>query len=37
MPEITNVVYYPAWCVNPPPNVKSADWIKDGMKSAKCD
>jgi branched-chain amino acid transport system substrate-binding protein len=35
-PEITNVVYYPAWCVNPPPNVKSADWIKDGMKSAKC-
>jgi branched-chain amino acid transport system substrate-binding protein len=36
-PEITNVVYYPAWCVNPPPNVKSADWIKDGMKSAKCD
>jgi branched-chain amino acid transport system substrate-binding protein len=36
-PEITNVVYYPAACVNPPPNVKSADWIKDGMKSAKCD
>ena len=36
-PEITNVVYYPAWCVNPPPNVKSADWIKDGMKGAKCD
>jgi branched-chain amino acid transport system substrate-binding protein len=36
-PEINNVVYYSAWCVNPPPNVKSADWIKDGMKGAKCD
>jgi len=36
-PEITDVVYYPAWCVNPPPSVKSADWIKDGMKGAKCD
>jgi branched-chain amino acid transport system substrate-binding protein len=36
-PEVTNVAYYSAWCVNPPPNVKSADWIKDGMKSAKCD
>jgi len=36
-PEITNVVYYSASCVNPPANVKSADWIKDGMKGAKCD
>jgi branched-chain amino acid transport system substrate-binding protein len=36
-PEITNVVYYSQWCVNPPPDVKSSDWIKDGMKSAKCD
>lgn len=36
-PKITNVVYYPAWCVNPPPGVKSADWIKGGMKGAKCD
>ncbi|MGH6968643.1 MAG: ABC transporter substrate-binding protein [Stellaceae bacterium] len=35
-PEITNVVYYPEWCVNPPPGVKSADWIKGGMKGAKC-
>jgi branched-chain amino acid transport system substrate-binding protein len=36
-PEITNVVYYPAWCVNPPPEVKSSDWIKGGMQGAKCD
>jgi branched-chain amino acid transport system substrate-binding protein len=35
-PEITNVIYYPAACVNPPAGVKSADWIKEGMKNAKC-
>ncbi|HYL33434.1 MAG TPA: ABC transporter substrate-binding protein [Stellaceae bacterium] len=36
-PEIVNVVYYPEWCVNPPPGVKSSDWIQGGMKGAKCD
>jgi branched-chain amino acid transport system substrate-binding protein len=36
-PEITNVVYYTPWCVNPPPDLKSADWIKGGMQGAKCD
>ena len=35
-PEIVNVAYYPEWCVNPPPGVKSADWIAGGMKGAKC-
>jgi len=35
-PEITNVIYYPAACVNPPAGVKSADWIKEGMKGANC-
>jgi branched-chain amino acid transport system substrate-binding protein len=27
---------FPAECVNPPPNVKSLDWIKSGMQGAKC-
>ena len=34
-PTVTNVVYYPAACVTPPPGVKSADWIKKGMPGAK--
>ncbi len=34
-PTITDIVYYPAECVNPPEGVKSADWIKGGMKGAK--
>jgi branched-chain amino acid transport system substrate-binding protein len=34
-PTITNIVYYPAECVNPPEGVKSADWIKKGMPGAK--
>ena len=33
---ITNVVRFPAECVNPPEGVKSEDWIKGGMKGAKC-
>jgi branched-chain amino acid transport system substrate-binding protein len=35
-PELVDVVRYPAECVNPPPGVKADDWIKDGMKGAKC-
>ena len=33
---LTDVISYPAECVNPPEGVKSIDWIKDGMKGAKC-
>ncbi len=32
---ITDVRYYPAECINPPAGVKSVDWIKSGLKSAK--
>jgi branched-chain amino acid transport system substrate-binding protein len=35
-PTITDIVVYPAECVNPPEGVKSDDWIKGGMKGAKC-
>ncbi|WP_051382737.1 ABC transporter substrate-binding protein [Bradyrhizobium sp. Tv2a-2] len=35
-PEIVDVVRFPAECVNPPAGLKADDWIKDGMKGAKC-
>jgi branched-chain amino acid transport system substrate-binding protein len=35
-PEILDVIRFPAECVNPPPGVNADDWIKDGMKGAKC-
>jgi len=35
-PEIVDVVRFPAECVNPPADVSADDWIKDGMKGAKC-
>lgn len=35
-PEIVDVVRFPAECVNPPPGVPADDWIKGGMKGAKC-
>jgi len=35
-PTITNIVHFPAECVNPPEGISSADWIKGGMKGAKC-
>jgi branched-chain amino acid transport system substrate-binding protein len=35
-PTITDVIYYPPECVNPPEGVKSTDWIKEGMAKAKC-
>jgi branched-chain amino acid transport system substrate-binding protein len=35
-PSFENVKWYPAECVNPPDGVKSIDWIKSGMKGAKC-
>ena len=32
----TNVKFYPASCVLPPNGINSVDWIKGGMKGAKC-
>ncbi|HZD90023.1 MAG TPA: ABC transporter substrate-binding protein [Pseudolabrys sp.] len=34
--EIVNVKRYAADCVNPPPGVNADDWLKGGMKGAKC-
>jgi branched-chain amino acid transport system substrate-binding protein len=33
---ITDVKVYPAECVNPPDGVRAVDWIKSGLKGAKC-
>jgi branched-chain amino acid transport system substrate-binding protein len=33
---VTNVKFYPATCVMPPEGENSVDWIKGGMKGAKC-
>jgi branched-chain amino acid transport system substrate-binding protein len=33
---ITDILRFPAECVNPPANVKSVDWIQGGMQGAKC-
>jgi branched-chain amino acid transport system substrate-binding protein len=33
---ITEIVRFPAACVNPPAGMKSVDWIKGGMQGAKC-
>jgi branched-chain amino acid transport system substrate-binding protein len=35
-PEIVDIVRFPAECVNPPAGINADDWIKDGMKGAKC-
>jgi len=35
-PTLTDVIVYPAGCVNPPEGVKSDEWIKGGFKGAKC-
>jgi branched-chain amino acid transport system substrate-binding protein len=37
LPILKDVKYYKAECVNPPAGVTSPDWIKSGMKGAKCD
>jgi len=34
--KLEKVKFYPAQCVNPPAGVKSEEWIKAGMKGAKC-
>jgi branched-chain amino acid transport system substrate-binding protein len=35
-PEVVDVMRFPAECVNPPAGVTADDWIKEGMKGAKC-
>jgi branched-chain amino acid transport system substrate-binding protein len=35
-PEIVDIMRFPAECVNPPAGINADDWIKDGMKGAKC-
>lgn len=35
-PEIVDIVRFPAECVNPPGGINADDWIKGGMKGAKC-
>jgi branched-chain amino acid transport system substrate-binding protein len=35
--DLVDIQYFPAECVNPPPGIKSIDWIKGGMQGAKCD
>ncbi|MGZ3328542.1 MAG: ABC transporter substrate-binding protein [Xanthobacteraceae bacterium] len=35
-PEVVDVMRFAAECVNPPPGLAADDWIKDGMKGAKC-
>lgn len=34
---IEDIQTFPAECVNPPPSMKSQDWIKAGFPGAKCD
>jgi branched-chain amino acid transport system substrate-binding protein len=34
--KLEKVKFYPADCVNPPEGTNSVDWIKGGMKGAKC-
>jgi branched-chain amino acid transport system substrate-binding protein len=36
MPEIVDVLRFPAECVNPPADMTADDWIKGGMKSPGC-
>jgi branched-chain amino acid transport system substrate-binding protein len=36
MPEIVDVMRFPAECVNPPADVTADDWIKGGMKGPDC-
>ena len=35
-PSVKNVKFFPAECVMPPEGMSSVDWIKGGMKGAKC-
>ena len=35
-PEIVDIMRFPAECVNPPAEGTSEEWLKGGMKGAKC-
>jgi branched-chain amino acid transport system substrate-binding protein len=35
-PEIVDLMRFPAECVNPPADGTAEDWLKGGMKGAKC-
>jgi branched-chain amino acid transport system substrate-binding protein len=35
-PEIVDIMRFPAECVNPPAEGTAEDWLKGGMKGAKC-
>ena len=35
--DLVDIQYFNADCVNPPPGIKSLDWIKGGMQGAKCE
>jgi branched-chain amino acid transport system substrate-binding protein len=35
-PEVVDIMRFPAECVNPPAGINAEDWIKGGMKGAKC-
>ena len=35
-PTVVEIVHFPPECVNPPDGVTSEEWIKGGMKGAKC-
>src|SRR5579884_1535439 len=36
MPEIVDIMRFPAECVNPPPGIDADKWIAGGMQGAKC-
>jgi branched-chain amino acid transport system substrate-binding protein len=36
-PEIVDIMRFPAECVNPPANTTAEEWLKGGMKGAKCE
>ena len=35
-PTVSDVLVFPADCVMPPEGIASADWVRDGMESARC-
>ena len=37
MVRLVDIERFAAECVNPPPGIKSADWITKGFPGAKCD
>ena len=36
MPEVVDIIRYAPECVNPPADITADEWIKGGMKGAKC-